>query len=61
MADKTMVKRGAVLPKLFQHASFSPPERESIEIGGYYADFSKCRTQFGRNPKTLLRESAFPA
>jgi UDP-glucose 4-epimerase len=34
-----------------------PPERESIDIGGYYADFSKIQTQFGWNPKTPLRES----
>lgn len=34
-----------------------PPERESIDIGGYYADFSKIRTQFDWNPKTTLRQS----
>jgi UDP-glucose 4-epimerase len=34
-----------------------PPERKPIDIGGYYADFSKIRTQFGWNPKTPLRES----
>jgi nucleoside-diphosphate-sugar epimerase len=34
-----------------------PPERESIDIGGYYADYSKIQTQFGWNPKTPLRES----
>lgn len=34
-----------------------PAEREAIDIGGYYADFSKIRAQFNWSPKTTLRES----
>lgn len=34
-----------------------PPDRKSIDIGGYYADFSKIRGQFDWSPKTTLRES----
>lgn len=34
-----------------------PPDRESIDIGGYYADFSKIREQFDWSPKITLRES----
>lgn len=34
-----------------------PPEREAIDIGGYYADFSKIRTQVDWSPKTPLRKT----
>jgi UDP-glucose 4-epimerase len=34
-----------------------PPERQAIDIGGYYADFSKIRTELCWNPKTPLRET----
>lgn len=34
-----------------------PPEREAIDIGGYYADFSKIQAQFDWRPRTTLRQS----
>jgi UDP-glucose 4-epimerase len=34
-----------------------PPERRAIDIGDYYADFSKIRAQLGWTPKRSLRET----
>ena len=34
-----------------------PADRKAIDIGDYYADFSKIRTQFGWSPKRTLRET----
>jgi UDP-glucose 4-epimerase len=34
-----------------------PAERRAIDIGDYYADFSKIRAQLGWEPKRSLRES----
>lgn len=34
-----------------------PADRKAIDIGNYYADFSKIRTQFGWSPKKKLRET----
>ena len=34
-----------------------PPERRAIDIGDYYADFSKIRTELGWAPKRTLRET----
>ncbi|RJO60631.1 NAD-dependent epimerase/dehydratase family protein [candidate division WS5 bacterium] len=33
-----------------------PQDRKKIDIGDYYGDFSKIRTQLGWEPKTSLRE-----
>ncbi len=33
-----------------------PPERNRIDIGDYYGDYTRIRTQLGWQPKTLLRE-----
>lgn len=33
-----------------------PPERKAIDIGDYYSDFEKFRTQFGWQPKVGLRQ-----
>jgi UDP-glucose 4-epimerase len=34
-----------------------PADRKAIDIGDYYADFSKIRTQLGWEPKRTLRET----
>jgi UDP-glucose 4-epimerase len=34
-----------------------PPERRAIDIGDYYGDYSKIRSQLGWEPKRSLRES----
>ncbi len=34
-----------------------PPDRRAIDVGDYYADFSKIRTQLGWEPKSALRET----
>ena len=34
-----------------------PADRRAIDIGDYYADFSKIRTQLGWEPKRTLRET----
>jgi UDP-glucose 4-epimerase len=34
-----------------------PPERRAIDIGDYYGDFSKIRSQLGWEPKRTLRDS----
>jgi UDP-glucose 4-epimerase len=34
-----------------------PADRQAIDIGDYYADFSKIRTQLGWEPKRALRET----
>lgn len=34
-----------------------PPERRAIDIGDYYGDFSKIRSQLGWAPKRTLRDS----
>lgn len=34
-----------------------PPERKQIDIGDYYADFSRIRTVLGWEPKVPLREA----
>lgn len=34
-----------------------PPDRKAIDIGDYYADFSKIRSQLGWSPKRTLRET----
>lgn len=34
-----------------------PPEREAIDIGDYYGDFSKIRAQLGWAPRRSLRET----
>lgn len=34
-----------------------PPDRRAIDIGDYYSDFSKIRTQLGWEPKRTLRET----
>jgi UDP-glucose 4-epimerase len=34
-----------------------PAERRAIDVGDYYADFSKIRTQLGWEPKRSLRET----
>ena len=34
-----------------------PADRERIDIGDYYADFSKIRSQLGWSPKRSLRET----
>jgi UDP-glucose 4-epimerase len=33
-----------------------PPERKAIDIGDYYADFTKARTEFGWEPRVPLEE-----
>ena len=34
-----------------------PADRRAIDIGDYYADFTKIRTQLGWEPKRALRET----
>lgn len=34
-----------------------PAERRAIDVGDYYADFSKIRAQLGWTPKRSLRET----
>jgi UDP-glucose 4-epimerase len=34
-----------------------PPDRRAIDIGDYYADFSKIRVELGWKPKRTLRET----
>jgi nucleoside-diphosphate-sugar epimerase len=34
-----------------------PADRQAIDIGDYYADFSKIRTQLGWEPKRALRDT----
>lgn len=34
-----------------------PPDRRAIDIGDYYADFSKIRTELGWTPKRSLRDT----
>ena len=34
-----------------------PAERRAIDVGDYYADFSKIRDQLGWEPKRSLRET----
>jgi UDP-glucose 4-epimerase len=34
-----------------------PPNRKAIDIGDYYADFSKIRLELGWTPKKPLRET----
>jgi UDP-glucose 4-epimerase len=34
-----------------------PPDRRAIDIGDYYADFSKIRTELGWTPRRTLRET----
>jgi UDP-glucose 4-epimerase len=34
-----------------------PPDRQAIDIGDYYADFSKIHTQLGWEPKRALRDT----
>jgi UDP-glucose 4-epimerase len=34
-----------------------PPERHAIDIGNYYSDFSKIRSQLGWEPRRTLRET----
>jgi UDP-glucose 4-epimerase len=34
-----------------------PPDRKAIDIGDYYADFSKIRSQLGWSPRRTLRET----
>jgi UDP-glucose 4-epimerase len=33
-----------------------PPDRQAIDIGDYFADFTKIRTELGWEPQTQLRE-----
>jgi nucleoside-diphosphate-sugar epimerase len=34
-----------------------PADRRAIDIGDYYGDFSKIRTELGWTPKRTLRET----